>query len=121
MNDEDDGPGMSPTTSRAPAEERPRHPRRPANQSGPTLKRGAEASLRLPFIQTNGKQVFLYDYDIAGVVSVSTDKHGACLILRVRDGEDVWITDIDRHRWLLNMASNVEVAELLAQRGRPRG
>ena len=117
MSETDDGPGMSPapTTSTESRADRPRR-----SQPAMPPRRSGETPMRLPFVQTNGKNAYLYDADIATVVSVSTEKNGACLILRVRGGEDVWIKDNDRHRWLLSMADNVETAEHLARAGRPR-
>lgn len=117
-----DGPGEETIMQEAPPSRRSTPSRAPERHEAPTADRGrgGDRTQRLPFIQTNGKIAYIYDHDISVVVSVTTDKHGACLILRIRGGEDVWITDIDRHRWLLGMATNIDTAETLTRRGRPR-
>lgn len=63
----------------------------------------AEPQTRQPFVNTAGREVYLYDHDIAAVVSISTQKHGPCLLLSVRGSEDVWIRDDERHRRLLSI------------------
>lgn len=80
------------------------------------------AGLRLPFTQSNGKIIYVYDEDVSGVVSVTTDRHGACLILHLRDAGEIWIFDTPRHRLLLSMAGEDDLATLLGRNpaGGPR-
>lgn len=73
----------------------------------------AKAIQRHAFVQTNGRPVYLYDHDIAGVASVVTEKHGACLILRMKGLDDIWIRDDERHRTLLMMATQADEAALV--------
>lgn len=66
------------------------------------------APQRHAFRQTNGRPIFVYDDDIGAVASVNTEKHGACLILKMKGMDDVWILDDPRHRALLGLADDAD-------------
>lgn len=65
----------------------------------------AKTPLRHSYIQTNGRPIYLYDHDVVAVASVVTEKHGACLVLKMRGIDDVWIKDDVKHRALLMLAT----------------
>jgi hypothetical protein len=64
---------------------------------------------------TAGGEVYVEDREIVTVTSVMTKKHGPCLILRVRDGEQIWIVDGERARMQLRLGSPPEI---IRNRGR---
>ena len=61
---------------------------------------------RQPFEQTNGKTVFLHPRDISAIYALSTQKHGPCLLIKIRQGDDVWIRDTQEARNGLDIASS---------------
>jgi hypothetical protein len=73
---------------------------------------------RHAFVTTNRKEAFLYEADVISITAVNTEKSGACLILKLKNGDEMWILDTEVHRQHLNMASEAESIQLLAKLNR---
>ena len=59
--------------------------------------------VRLGFASTSGGEVHVDDAEVATVTGVTTHKHGPCLVLRLRDGEKLWVLDTEQARRRLRM------------------
>jgi len=58
---------------------------------------------------TAGGEIYVEDREIVTVTSVLTKKHGQCLILRTRDGEQLWVVDSERSRLQLRLGSPPDI------------
>lgn len=94
---------------------RPSPPGRTKDQAFASATRRPVSELRIPLMQSNGKPIYVYDADVSGVVAVTTDRHGPCLILHVRNADEVWVLDTPRNRLLLSMADNDDLLPLLGK------
>lgn len=66
---------------------------------------GMATGPRHAYPTTGGTEVYVEDREIVTVTTVTTQKHGAVLILRLRDGEKLWVLDTERSRLQLRMGS----------------
>ncbi len=64
---------------------------------------------RFGYRSTGGSEVYLDDREVVTVTAVTTAKHGACLLLRTRDGEKIWIVDDSRARTQLRLGSAPDI------------
>ena len=80
---------------------------------------GHERTVRHAYTSTSGGNVFVEDREVVNVSAVTTQKCGPCLVLRMRDGEKLWIIDSARSRRQLRLgapADEVEAKAILKSR-----
>jgi hypothetical protein len=75
---------------------------------------GHERTVRHAYTSTSGGNVFVEDREVVNVSAVTTQKCGPCLVLRMRDGEKLWIIDSARSRRQLRLGAPADEVEAKA-------